>query len=393
MDKKNITIFGKNKIDIQKRISNVENGLPGVIMDGGPPRPNNEQKGTISEQMKALNVPGCSIAVINNFALEWMKCYGVKDNRTKKEITFETLFEAGSASKTFTAIAALQAVDKNLIDLDEPVNDKLVSWKIPENEFTKNSKVTLRQLLTHQAGINRPDSMFNIEAEGKPTIDDVLNGKAPAKNDPAVVEYTPGTNHQYSNLGYIIIEKLLTDIYGKSLSKVVREKIFSPLKMKNSLFEYPSDEEKKKMARPHDETGTAYEIGSDYAAVGHAGLITNPQEFSQFVIELMLAYNGKSEKVFSQALIKKMLTTQLAIDPNKFFGWTGQGLGIFLIELDKDLFFTHPGTNSPGSVCMMIGSPTTGQGAVFMSNGIGAELLHIELLFSIVQEYNWPIYR
>ncbi|MBN1329471.1 MAG: beta-lactamase family protein [Candidatus Heimdallarchaeota archaeon] len=393
MDDKTELIFGQNKEAIKKRISSVENGLLGVNMAGGSPKPNRDQIRDIFERMKALKVPGCCLAVINDFNIEWAKCYGIKDNRNDEAVTFETLFEAGSTSKIFTALAALLAVNKKLIDLDEPVNDKLISWKIPENKFTKKLKVTLRQLLTHQAGINRPDSMFNIEAGRKPTIDDILNGKSPAKNDPVEVIFTPGTNHQYSNLGFIIIEKLLTDICGKSLSKIVKEDIIAPLNMINSLFEYPSKNIQKKMALPHDEEGTVYDIGPDNGAVGHAGLITNPLELSQFVIELMLAFNGKSEKVFSQALVKQFLTTQLVLDPNKFFGWTGQGLGVFLIDSGNDLFFTHPGTNSPGLVCMMIGSPTTGQGAVIMSNGIGAELLHIELLFSIVREYNWSIYR
>jgi len=57
------------------------------------------------------------------------------------------------------------------------------------------------------------------------------------------------------------------------------------------------------------------------------------------------------------------------------------------------LFFLHLGTNVPGAVCMMIGSPKTGQGLVIMSNGIQAELLHFQILFAVAREYDWSLWE
>ena len=70
-------------------------------------------------------------------------------------VTSDTLFQAGSVAKPVTAITALHFVEQGLLDLDENVNHRLVSWKIPENEFTAQSDVTLRRLLSHTAGINQ----------------------------------------------------------------------------------------------------------------------------------------------------------------------------------------------------------------------------------------------
>lgn len=73
------------------------------------------------------------------------------------------------------------------------------------------------------------------------------------------------------------------------------------------------------------------------------------------------------------------------------FGFTVQGLGLILFENKNGIFFVLPRTNVLGAVCMMISSPTTGKGAILISNGIQAELLHIQLLFSITKECDCSI--
>ena len=385
-------IYGKQIEEIQERIKRIESSIPQAGFKEGIPSPNWGEKSDLPNLMTAYNVPGLSVAVINDFKIEWEKCYGIVDSREDRPITFSTLFEAGSTSKTFTAVAALHLVTKGLIDLDEDVNAKLKDWQIPENNFIKESKVTLRQLLTHTAGINRPDSMFSSEKGKDPTLLQILRGEPPALNDPVKVCFEPGTDHQYSNLAYIIIEKLIQDITGRSLSDYIRKEIFLPLEMINSFFQYPSEEIRKKMIVHHDNEGNAKDSGFIAGAFGHGGLITTPSDVAKFVVELIKTFQGKSEKILSQKVIEQMISSGIDLDPSKMFGFTGQGLGLFLIEKEEDIFFVHPGTNVPGAVCMMIGSPTTGKGAVLMSNGIQAELLHIQLLFSIAKEYDWPIW-
>jgi len=78
-------------------------------------------------------------------------------------VTPETCFEAASTTKLLTSAAALHYLEQGMFDLDEDVNQKLKSWKIPENEFTQNEKVTLHRLLTHQSGLTRPDGGFSEE--------------------------------------------------------------------------------------------------------------------------------------------------------------------------------------------------------------------------------------
>jgi len=103
--------------------------------------------------MQHYKIPGVSIAVINNFKIEWSKSYGLRDVETKEPVTLETLFQAGSISKPVAAMVALKKVEKGKLALDENINNKLTSWKLPDNEFTATKKVTLANLLSHTGGL------------------------------------------------------------------------------------------------------------------------------------------------------------------------------------------------------------------------------------------------
>ena len=133
---KTIEIFGKDQKEIEKKIQTIENGLIPITIENNQLAPQWTEKANLEKRMEFYNIPGLSIAFINNFEVEWAKTFGKRDARTTDIVTLETLFESGSTAKSFTALATLQTVAKNLLDLDENINDKLKTWKIPENDLT-----------------------------------------------------------------------------------------------------------------------------------------------------------------------------------------------------------------------------------------------------------------
>jgi len=135
--------------DNLRKIEQVENSLM-ELRDGKAVRVNV----ALRERMQQQHVPGLSIAVIDGYEIAWTKSYGVLEQGALTPVTAETLFAAGSISKPVSTAAALKLVEKGRLKLDEDVNAKLRSWKVPENEFTKTEKVTLRRLLSHSAGLN-----------------------------------------------------------------------------------------------------------------------------------------------------------------------------------------------------------------------------------------------
>lgn len=384
---------------VEERIRNVENGL--VEVDVTKPQEIFQarevaatQTVSLSQRMEELGVPGLSLAVIEDFKIEWARAYGVMEAGTERPVTTETLFEAASTTKLLTSVVALHLVEQGLLELDEDVNRKLEAWKIPENEHTAGQKVTLRGLLTHQAGINRPDGGFGYEDGSLPTLIQVLTGEEPALNQAAAVEHVPGSKHQYSNMGYVVIQRLLEDVTDRAYPRIVSETLFEPLGMNSSTFTFPFEPDvAPRVARTHDQEGAAHDNFLHPTALAHGGLVTTPSDLARLVIELMESYRGRSERVLSQEMVQRMFRAVLELDPGEAVGSTGQGLGVFVIEDGESLYFSHPGYNTPGSICMLFASPKTGQGVVVMSNALGGWPLSLEITAAIAREYAWPTVR
>ncbi len=387
--------FGPDKNElINEKIKKIETGLlpsTGFMSILQPATPDAGKKMILTERMEHYKVPSVCIAVINDFEVEWVRNYGIFDKKRNVKVSENILFEAGSTTKFLTAAAVLHMVGKGLIDLDEDINNKLKDWKIPDNEFTEHEKVTLRRLLSHRSGLNRPNGGFSFEGSVSPSVIQVLKGESPAENDPAAVGFVPGSNWNYSNIGFVVIQKLLQDVTGEKYADIMQKTVFNPAGMKISTFDQQYTEEKySNRARPHDTKGEPKDWFIQENAVGHGGLWTTPSDLARFTIEIMKSFKSSSDKILSQKSQEEMFKKEMEFPPKQFFGITGQGLGVFIIDDEENMYFTHPGTNNPGAVCALIGNPESGDGAVIMSNGIGAELLHLEILAGIAAEYNWP---
>jgi len=379
------------KVQIARKINEIEHGL---IQHNAADTDKGQIQKTYSlfERMAYYNVPGVSIAVINNYQIEWAKGYGVLNAETRSPVTSESLFQAASTTKSIVAVIALGLIEQGLLDLDGDVNSRLISWKIPENSFNRDHKISLRQLLTHRSGL--PATNFPYDDDKVPTLVQVLKGEAPARNKPAIPEYIPGTKWEYSNIGYVLIQLLIEDVLGKPLPEVAKERIFLPLGMQSSYFRYPlSPDLSRREAMPHDADGNAKQASLHPTAMAQGGLITTPSDLAKFTIELMRAYQGKSARIISQKMMQLMFHPEFALDP-AIFGGTEikEGLGVFLRIEGQHFSFNHPGDNYPGASCWITGFPESGKGAVIMTNGAkGLYYLTFEILAAICKAYDWPL--
>jgi CubicO group peptidase (beta-lactamase class C family) len=189
--------------DFGQRVQRIANGLrPAVAIAGEPPM-------KLADRMNELHVPGVSIAVIHGRGVQacGFGSAGITDGAPVLSETLlqwaprvlpETLFQAGSISKPISAVAALALVQAGKLDLDSDVNLFLKSWKIPANSYTDKSKITLRMLLDHSAGITVHGFLGYAAGAAVPSLVDVLNGAPPANSAPIVVDHEPGTRFEYS---------------------------------------------------------------------------------------------------------------------------------------------------------------------------------------------------
>lgn len=343
-----------------------------------------EVRWTLAERMAALHVPGASIAIIEGGRVIWAGGFGVKEFGTRDSVTTSTLFQAQSISKPVSATAMLRLVEAGQLSLDEDVNSYLKSWKVPENNFTNQAKVTLRRIVSHNAGVTVGGFGGYRLGDSIPALPQILNGEKPANSAPIRVDAVPGSISRYSGGGFLVMQQLLIDVTGESFPALMKRMVLEPAGMKLSTFEQPLPEMRlKEAASGHDGKGVVmkgkWPIQPEMAA---AGLWTTPTELANWVLEIANAWGGRRSKLLS----KKMATDMLTVQKGQW------GLGLVVKGTDQSFAFGHSGANL-GFRADFEMYPAIGKGAVVMTNADLGSYLIDEIFESIAAEYNWPAHR
>jgi CubicO group peptidase (beta-lactamase class C family) len=359
------------------RIIHIESGLlPAVVIKGQPPQPM-----TIADRMAHYKVPGVSVAFFDHGQILWTRAYGFADVAAKRPVTPDTLFQAASISKPVAALAALRLVQDGKLSLDEDVNVKLRTWKVPENEFTQKDKVTIRRILSHSAGLTVHGFAGYASGEPVPTIVQILNGEKPANSDPIRVDIFPSILWRYSGGGYVILQALMSDVTGKPFPQIMSELVLRPSGMTHSTYKQPLPQNRaQEAATPYRADGSPVKGGwHTYPEMAPAGLWTTPSDLARMAMEVQSEYAGKSSKILSQDMARQMLTKQ-------FGTW---GLGFGLESPGAKPSFGHTGGNA-GFRCDIETYTDSGQGFAVMTNSDSGGELTEEIFRAVAKEYSWP---
>ncbi|MFD2033603.1 serine hydrolase domain-containing protein [Belliella marina] len=363
---------------LDAEIEEIESSLiTSIQVDGDP-----SIKYTITERMEHYKVPGLSIAVIRAGKLHWAKGYGIANiiDNEKVEVTPNTLFQAGSISKPIAALSVLKLVEEGVLDLNENVNTYLKNWKIPDSEYTKEQKVTLRKILYHTSGLTVHGFPGYAVDEPMPTLIQVLNGEG---NTPRVILDTiPGSIWRYSGGGYTLMEKVVEDVAGMGFETVMAAKILQPLTMTNSTFEQPLPIGLEASASiANNRRGEAIDgLWHNYSEKAAAGLWTTPTDLAKYCIEVQEILAGKDNGILSKETIELMLTKEME-------GW---GMGPALQWAGDSLIFRHGGKNE-GFTNEMLAFAYKGDGVIIMTNADKGRPLINEILQSLSTYYDWGI--
>jgi CubicO group peptidase (beta-lactamase class C family) len=368
-------------------IKKVETGIPNRVYIEG------DSTWSIEERMEHYGVPGVSIAVLHNGKIEWAKGYGVMDIKSKSPVTEQTLFQASLLSMPITAYGALRLVEQNKVSLDKNINSYLKSWQLPDNEFTKEKKATLRNLLNHSAGINIhaiPGYSADLPA---PTLVEILNGTPPVKNDPILVDRKPDESINLSDAGYAIIQQMMLDVENKKFPEIMNELVLQPLEMNNSTFSQTLSKEQSMMA------ATAYlKDGSmvkgkrhTYPVMASNGLWTNAKDLAKFIINIQQTLKDNSNKGLSKDMTELMLTPSGVKGLVRYYSPDFKyGLGIHISNKKGETYFDHWGWNR-GFFSLMIAHKDRGYGVVVLTNTTIPAFNH-EVIRSVAMAYEWDNY-
>jgi len=283
----------------------------------------NEIAKGIPALMKEALIPGLSIAVMRDGKEFWQGCYGVSNINTKKPVESNTVFEAASLSKPVFTYAVLKLVDRQILNLDEPLIDYIGEEEL--NQVYPKSKgaderyksITARIVLTHSTGfpnwINQGLLSFMFD---------------------------PGKKFSYSGEGFSFLSIVVEKITGKKMNDFIKEEVFEPLGMNNSSYIW-LDKYKDLFAGSHNFLGEITPRRRRTVAVAGASLYTTAEDYAKFLVALL------NSQDLNRNTHKEMIRPQIDVparygDIEKVCEW---GLGIGLHNTDQGRTCWHWGDN------------------------------------------------
>ncbi len=274
----------------------------------------------LATQMDSLNIPGLSIAIINDGKIAYYRNLGVTSFNTKEKVAEETLFDAGSISKTTFTYLVLRMADQGILNLDKPLYTYLPYPDIAHDDRYK--LITARMILSHTSGF--PNWRF-LNADRKLDI-----------------KFTPGTQHLYSGEGFEYLANViahLKNIKKNELQHLFEDEVAKPLGMKYAFNTWNGYIEKHQATGHIDgKPAAGWGINAtrpDFAA--SYSLQTEALSYSNFIIALM---NGKglSKKSYDE-MLKAQVRIPASIDSSSYC------LGIKIKPTKFGNVYMHDGYN------------------------------------------------
>lgn len=146
----------------------------------------------IRDRIKKYGIPSVSIAVIDKGKVAWVKSYGYADVEHQRKADPETMYQVASISKSVNAVGVMRLVASGKLSLSADIRNYLRTWSFPDNAFSTGKPITLKQLLSHTAGLSVHGFVGIPLGDSISTINQILDGKRPANNEPVVPIFYPG---------------------------------------------------------------------------------------------------------------------------------------------------------------------------------------------------------
>lgn len=173
--------------------------------------------------------PAIAIVVVQDGKIAYARAFGEADIANAVPATLRTVFEIGSVSKTFTALAVERLIHNERLSADDDVRRFIP--ELPSYE----GRVTVRDLLRHTSGIRdyfELMAMRGLRFDDSTTQDDVLKLIERQRE----VNFPPGSDYAYSNSDYVLLASIIEKVTGKSFAAYMHETLFAPLRMSEAQF-------------------------------------------------------------------------------------------------------------------------------------------------------------
>ena len=327
----------------------------------------------ITKAMADWEVPGLGLAIVHGDSVVYATGYGVRRLGGTEPVDANTLFAIGSASKAFTAMTLALLIDEEKASWNDRAQKHLPWFQVFDPYVTR--EMTLRDLLSHRSGLTRGDRLWYATDYDREEIVRRVRHLEPT--------WSFRSNFGYQNIMYLAAGEVAEEITGRSWDDLVKERIFTPLGMRQSLTSVDPLPTLSNVATPHsriDEKVTPI-AWRDIDNVAPAGSInSNAVEMAQWVRLHLGDGEYAGQRIVSERNLREMHSphTIIPIDtagerlyPETHF--RSYGLGWFLEDY-RGRKLVHHGGNIDGMSALVAMMPEDGVGLVILTNMNGSGL-------------------
>ena len=237
-------------------------------------------------------IPGLAAGIVQGGRLVHTTTIGLADREAGRRVAVGTAFRIASMTKNMTALAILSLRDRGWLQLDAPLAHYVPQFAAVKPATRDSAPVTVRHLLTHTAGFVTDD----------PWGDRVL-GMTPAELDRVIATghlfaRPPGLAFEYSNLGYALLGRVLTNVSGEPYQAYMRHAFLEPLGMAHTTFDAPAVAAHGDYAfgyRLDGETWSRERIEPDGEVGAMGGLATTVPDYARYVSFLLNAWPARDD--------------------------------------------------------------------------------------------------
>jgi len=330
----------------------------------------------LSDQVVKKKTPGLQYYYFNQDDILYSYAGGFADIEKKTEVTDATTFNAYSVTKTFTALAVLQLVEKGLIDMDEAAAEYLPDFPYPKH-------ITIRHLLTHTSGIPNPIPLSWVHTEDEHDTHDYKEYFNEIFMKHSKTRRKANEKFSYTNLGYVLLGMLIEEVSGQGYTAYINQNIIKKLNLRPEQLAFTIPDARihskgyqKRMSMSNlilglmidkskymnKREGRWISLRNAYVnGISYGGLIGTGSGFVSYLQELLKPGNQLISEEY-----KDQLFTEHKTDSGKP---TGMCLGWFTGELTGHTYFAHAGGGF--YYCEIRLYPDLGTGSVIMFNRTG----------------------
>lgn len=337
-----------------------------------------ELENKLKAEVDANNLTSIAYAVVKNDKLLYSSALGYADESINKLATDSTRYLIASVSKTITAVALMQLVEQNLINLDDDINASL-PFPIRNPNFP-NEKITFRMLLTHTSSISDDNiEAYDLDCYGTDcatTLEQffasMFLSTGQYYSDNNFSSYSPGTNEDYSNVASALVGYLVERITQTPFDVYCKTHIFTPLGMKKTEWRL-SNTPLSELAVPNSAEITSANPHYTFPDYPNGGLRTTVLDLSRFLRAIIQNGTFNGVPLLSASSIAQMETLQ--------FNSTEQCLSLYYDTIGNRRVLGHSG-GEKGVTTEMYYDPNTGVGVIVFCNDEDANLSKVlPLLF------------